>query len=579
MISNRFYQFLPLITLMITPFFVAYYYEERLVSSIYKTDFYFIWIAGFFCWIYNIYFNPPRCTSYVTKICTLACVYAFFNYLLKAKGDENSIYALITLIFCLGIIHYLRSISIFKRYLILASIIFIFCIQIFEGISQAIKNHEDSLAIKGSLCNSGFLANYLSALIPLFLSGLINIRVKWLRILFGGVFILAVILLSLTFARAAFIGSALGCFFVIFIPLKKIRNKKKLFIFGVGILILPALTVLLFNLKPESAIGRLTIYRVSTNIINDNPFIGIGPNRFSAVYNNYQSDYFKPEQSSISRQLIADNTFEAFNSIVQIIVEYGFIGFALLMLLIWQLVKDWSYEREKDKNWLKIGSIGCVISILMASLFSNPFHVTPILFAFVYHLAIVFSRTENLNLNIAPTKISLLMITMTFCMFILYFGIKHHYAESAWDKASKSAMYDGFASANKYYKKAYPALKFSGEFLFNYGAEACLAKNYTLAIQLLEESKEYYSCSNLYVYLGDAYTGVEQFSLAEENYLKAIYMAPSHIYPKYQLIKLYRKWGRQEDAKLWALRTMQYPVKIKTSLANNIISELKKDFQ
>jgi hypothetical protein len=344
-------------------------------------------------------------------------------------------------------------------------------------------------------------------------------------------------------------------------------------------LIISVIAFLLYNLKPASAFGRLTIYKVSTNTISDHPLIGIGPNRFSAVYNNYQSGYFKKENHSIAAQLIADNTFEAFNSIVQVTVEYGLIGTIFFLLFIWLLIKHWLKDKDKNKNWLRIGSTGCIISILLASFFSNPFHVTPVLFVFIYHVAIVFPRTANHNVHTPARKISLAFATIVFGMLVLFFALKHHDAESSWDKAAKTAIYDGFSKANEDYKKAYPLLKFNGEFLFNYGAEASVAKNYALAIKLLEESKEYYSFSNLYVYLGNAYTEVGQFSLAEENYLNAIYMVPSHIYPKYQLIKLYEKWGKQEDAKLWASRTIQYPVKIKTPLTDDLISELKKNFQ
>lgn len=150
------------------------------------------------------------------------------------------------------------------------------------------------------------------------------------------------------------------------------------------LLILPVALLGLYKLKPASASGRLAIYTISLNIIIDHPLTGIGPNRFPAVYNNYQSEYFKTQQTTLQRQLLADNTFENFNSILQILVEYGIAGFIILLLILYQFLKGQrGGTKIHDKQWQRVGSAGCIASIIVCSLFSNPFHVTPVLFLFL----------------------------------------------------------------------------------------------------------------------------------------------------------------------------------------------------
>jgi len=153
----------------------------------------------------------------------------------------------------------------------------------------------------------------------------------------------------------------------------------------------------------------------------------------------------------------------------------------------------------------------------------------------------------------------------------------HYQAEKKWNMAAKAAVYDNFNEAKKLYENAYPWLKSNGDFLYNYGAEACLAGQYNLAINLLTRAKKYNSFSNLFVYLGDAYAAAGHYGLAEKNYLHAIYIAPSHIFPKFQLIQLYKKWGKPELARNWTIKTLHYPIKVRSDFVEFLVKELKKD--
>jgi hypothetical protein len=87
----------------------------------------------------------------------------------------------------------------------------------------------------------------------------------------------------------------------------------------------------------------------------------------------------------------------------------------------------------------------------------------------------------------------------------------------------------------------------------------------------LRQAKKYISLSNLYVFLGDSYAATGKDRFAEDNYLKAIYISPSHFYPKYQLIKLYKKQHMPDKERAWIDNTLRMPVKIASPLVDSIL--------
>lgn len=570
---------LPLSAFVVTSLIIAFLYNQRLSTRIFKNDFYLIWITGSICWSY-IFLKSSILLKHLGKIAFIGVAYIVFLCLIHSFPDENSIHVLITIVSCLGIIYYLRTVNNTSSGIVITVILLLsYFIQVLLGYFQAAEHNWESLSIKGQLYNSGFFGNYLASMIPLLLSGVTN-KInfsRYLRIGFLIAFFFVSLLIVFAGARAAYIGSTMGCLFVLFSLSRKINRNFKIF-FIASAIILFLMIIALYELKPASAKGRLTIYKISLDIIKNHPFTGIGPNRFAAVYNNYQAEYFKEKQASLPTQLLADNTLEAFNSFLQIVVEYGIIGFIIFFVIVYRIIKL-SNSRSKNhiSKWLHIASVGCIISIFICSLFSNPFHVTPILLIFAYHVSIILPIQKKDDRDIPWQRNLKIVPCIIFLALVFYFITLFHKAETSWYKASEAAKYDSFSEAKINYDNAYSTLKYNGDFLFNYGAEAAVAGNYRLAIILLEDAKKYNSSSNLFLFLGDSYSATRQYTLAEKNYLRAIYTVPSHIYPKYQLIQLYKRWNKPELVKTWIDKTLQYPVKIKSEITDELLEELKEE--
>lgn len=570
-----FLYFLTVIAVIASFLILPYFYNYRLSTGIFRNDFYLIWFTGCFCWLAYLLFSPIHFAT-IGIICVSGCSYVLLSCFFNSSLDESSFYTFINLLSFVGITLYLQTILSGKLFsIVLTAIIFSYLTQVVIGISQALENNWQSLSIKGQLHNSGFYGNYLASMMPFLFSTTLNKSASKLnfRLIALTLFVTVGLLLCLTLARAAIIGTLIGSL-VVFLYQFNFKRQSRVFASIILIMLVPLIAIASYKIKPASASGRLTIYEISLNIFKEHPFFGIGPNRFSAVYNNYQSEYFQAGDKPLYEQLLAENTLEAFNSLLQILVEYGIVGFLILAGFIYQLIRTQKRHKQTiEKIWLHAGSIGSIVAIVVCSLFSNPFHVTPILVTLAFHFAVILPKKVELKAT-KSTHSSLLLFYSFIALGIFYFVLLNYKAEKAWEKASNAAKYDSFPLAKKYYEEAFLTLKHNGDFLFNYGAEACLAGEYHLAAKLLESAKNYSSHSNLFIYLGDTYSGLNDFSRAEQNYLQAVYIAPSHIYPKYQLIQLYKRWNKQDLAKKWTFKTLQMPVKIKSEITYELLNEL-----
>lgn len=533
-----------------------------------------MWINGCTCWIALSFLCKPIANRITIPLNSAFC-YAFFLCLIKSFPDENSINAFITMVSCIGIIGYLRTVvtARYADFMLLA-----ICLSIIIQIVIAFGQYHNTGLIHGQLANSGAFANYLSALIPFLLTIVVSKQQsnRLLKIVTGIILAAATMLLLFTQARAAFLGVLVAFIYVLFATVKKNISNFRMLIVIVSTIMVPLLLFALYFLKPASAAGRITIYQVSAKIIHDHPFTGIGPNRFAAEYNNYQSDYFSTGEQPVSKQMLAADVLEAYNWVFQVLTEYGLIGLLLFIWILYEIIRKWCYNnKHHHTTWQQTGSIACILSLFVAGLFSNPFHLTPVLLLLVYHLSVITAPQRTKVLQPAKNKYGLFLALLISATVVVYIILEYR-ATKQWEKAATAGKLNDFEHARHFYDKAFPVLKYNGDFLFNYGAEACVAGDYRNAIFLLERAKLFNSLGAVRIFLGDAYTAAQQYQLAESNYLAAIYTVPSHIYPKYKLIQLYKKWGKTTLASEWTKRTLQFPVKISSEFSERLLQQLKE---
>lgn len=421
--------------------------------------------------------------------------------------------------------------------------------------------------------NPGSNANYLVAVAPFVLAIIIyvihgNLRWRiWLISLISLIFISCSFMLLKSNARIAWIAYiiSISCLLYYYdnrykVPLKvpKMRPPKWV-VLSTIILSIPILTILFYEYKPNSVLGRGLIYEISAPLTLHSPIIGLGLNRFESIYNLAQAEYLNTYDIQIDRILLADNVQYAFNEFLQITIEIGFIGLLITIITIYLIFNLECRSRNVNIYIICIGAKFSLLSILICSLFSYPFHSWSINVVAIFYLAIL-SVNAKVTSSLTTDRYWLICIPI----FIASAGleIRRYAALKKWENASHLAATDNFSKAVTLYKEIHPVLSKHGRFLFNYGSELSVAGRYFESQVVLEEAKRYYAHADLYLYLGHVYESLADSVRAESHFQISSDISPSKFTPKYYLLRFYFRTRQFTKAKILARNIINYPVKI-----------------
>lgn len=196
------------------------------------------------------------------------------------------------------------------------------------------------------------------------------------------VFFLGIIISVYFESRAFAVGFLLSFILTLFLYGKiKVKKWNLLLVALAGSFVL---LYAIFFVKTDSSLGRIFIYKISSQIHKDNWLNGIGIGKFKTVYMHYQADYFRKGKFTETELLLADNTYFAFNDYYQFIVETGIVGIFLLgifFLLIFLLIKRAVFSDRESV--ILLNAIGMLIALCIAACFTYVFNKLEFQFVFV----------------------------------------------------------------------------------------------------------------------------------------------------------------------------------------------------
>lgn len=334
----------------------------------------------------------------------------------------------------------------------------------------------------------------------------------------------------------------------------------------------------IYQFKKGSSDGRLFIWKVSSKIIKDHPIFGIGFDRFKTHYMNYQANYFS-SYGPTKETLVADNSYYAFNELIQFTVENGIIGILFLILVGYQIIKLQTAYKS-----LKIVSLLGILSICVFALFSYPMEILPIKLILTILLASLASYDSKKLIfqKSKPTK-ALKPVIVIAVVFILslnwkYFNGLNHSLKS-WKQALEHYQYGDYETSIATYKRAYPYLKNNGDFLMNYGKALAMNSSNIEAIEVLNQAQKHLNTTIIETALGDVYKNTKQYDKAETAYKRAANMIPSRFYPLYLLAKLYETKGDTKNAVAMAKTILKKDVKVSSTAIKEIQQEMQELIQ
>lgn len=345
-------------------------------------------------------------------------------------------------------------------------------------------------------------------------------------------------------------------------------------------LCLAILAVILLSLSIfidfDSSKGRLLIYKISLSIWQDHFFTGIGHNRFEAVYNSYQEQYFRSGTYSNSELLLADNTYYAFNDYLQFAIEHGITGiitmlayFLFLTELIHYLIKN---NRDELKSIVFFASQ--IIAISFASFFTHLFEqliVVCILISSIITLCLM-----AYNVGIYKRIALLLLINISVICISNREYILNVQAFKQWDDAVQLSKTGAKKASIQFYKKAYSNLRHNYNYLLSYGNTLQELHHFGLALEIYSQASNLQISNRLLDNMASCHQSLGNIYQAEHFYLRSVFTVPNRFVNRCHLFNFYLATCQMKKASNCGLSILNLPVKIPSSKIDEIRTDVSR---
>lgn len=432
-------------------------------------------------------------------------------------------------------------------------------------------------AFRGSFDNSGKLGIYLAILYPCTLYMMLKSskRTFAYRSFLLTVIVLLILFLLLSLSRIAWISVFVSSVIMAswYVQSKK---KRRFFYLLVGILTVVLVSAILL-IKQDSASGRVLVWSITAQHLSDYWLVGTGYGRFSSVYNLWQSDYFSAREIIDKNFYIADNTFFAFNEFLQTGIELGWLG-----MLLWIILTCWLVAALLKKSIWALS----LVAFLVTCQASYPFRIVEHQVLF-FSLLGLFSNSQIKNwksgffcFKIARTIFVsplLLMIPIIFFSITAIFCIYQYFSIPIWREARNEFSFDE-RKGIVLYTNANERLHVNAEFLLEYGVHLTETDSIHTAKEVIEKSKASFVSQIHLIELGYCYEQSGNYAIAEKYYQQAIYVSPSKLAPRYQLLLFYDKMGRIAEAQKVGKDILEITPKIKSDERAELIKNIVKKY-
>jgi O-antigen ligase len=449
----------------------------------------------------------------------------------------------------------------------------------------------------GTFGNPNHYAAYLVSVLPLAFGMylLLDDTHPGLRLLkyLGAITAMAIVLvLPGTQTRAAWLAGGVGMGFLVAIKYDvwgKVRTTlnrswKEIVAF-VSILAAFALVAgALFQYKPDSAAGRLLIWKITAGMIAEKPLFGIGYDRFAVDYDHHQAAYFGGGLRAESEQRLAQHTKHAHNDYLQIFAEGGAIGFLLFCGIIFSAlfagIKMWMHPtKESERSALMISAQASLVALLVNALFFFPLKMLETNLHFYLLLGLISAAGNNqevLRFQPGSTLKKVIGILLICCaVFLGYRMLQLKTAYDQWQIATHMVTFGNPERPLALSETILPLLNDNGEFLFFYGGLLYKSGRFADARQVFNECRKRFTDQNLEILLAQTCQQLGESEEAERHLRTAINMVPHKFHARYLLAKHYADRGDTTSALRVAEKIINLPVKVPSIAVTEIKNEAR----
>lgn len=429
-------------------------------------------------------------------------------------------------------------------------------------------------ALTGSFFNPGPYSGYLAMILPVCLYQWLVCGRRGGRVVAGGVMLLILCVLPAGMSRSAWLAAGVSCLCVYawhmdwtdkFRLLWQQQRQRVVMVVVGGFCVLLLAGYLLFVLKPDSARGRLFMWKITCRAIAEKPLTGYGIHNFAAACGNAQETYFAAGDYEPWEERVAGSPEYAFNEYLQAAVELG-IPLAVCLLVVVVLCL---YRGVRKGRY---GICGAILSLMIFSFSSYPLQLPVFIVTFGGLLVACLSgadRWQWLGLAVSVGIIG---------GFRLKNDLQVEQACREWMNARVLYNAGAYQSAEKEYGRLYPLLRDRASFLFEYGHGLHKQQQFSKSNRILKEALQR-SCDPMILnVIGKNYQQMGDCLSAEDWFIRSTHRLPGRIYPYYLLAKLYAEPSFRQPDKFekmkWMVLTKE--PKVHSTAIRQMREEIKK---
>lgn len=407
-------------------------------------------------------------------------------------------------------------------------------------------------ALTGSFFNPGPYSGYLAMILPVCLYQWLVCGRRGGRVVAGGVMLLILCVLPAGMSRSAWLAAGVSCLCVYawhmdwtdkFRLLWQQQRQRVVMVVVGGFCVLLLAGYLLFVLKPDSARGRLFMWKITCRAIAEKPLTGYGIHNFAAAYGNAQETYFAAGDYEPWEERVAGSPEYAFNEYLQVAVELG-IPLAVCLLVVVVLCL---YRGVRKGRY---GICGAILSLMIFFFSSYPLQLPVFIVTFGGLLVACLSgadRWQWLGMAVSVGIIGGLRLKN---------DLQVEQACREWMNARVLYNAGAYQSAEKEYGRLYPLLRDRASFLFEYGHGLHKQQQFSKSNRILKEALQR-SCDPMILnVIGKNYQQMGDCLSAEDWFIRSTHRLPGRIYPYYLLAKLYAEPSFRQPDKFEKMKWM-----------------------
>jgi tetratricopeptide (TPR) repeat protein len=398
--------------------------------------------------------------------------------------------------------------------------------------------------ITGSSHNPNVTAMFLVVALPSVLRLLKNRR-KFVQICTIIAVLLILFVIFKLLSRTAFIGLII---IVLMLFLQKSSKYKILIVSILTAIFLVWAIPKMYEMKQNSADGRLFVWKVAVNLIENQQINGCGYGMLQGAYNQFQGEYIANQDVSKTEKYNAEFIYNLMNDYLEMAVSGGIVGSLFYLLFIVSII---FYGIKKRDN--QYFALIAVVVFAVMSCFNICFVSPQIMLLFVYNAAIINANNakEHTKKRFSFSFIGVCFVVFVSFMIFNQLKLKH---------IVKNLKSKNINIAKQYVENSF---EFVDNELFNrlYG-DVFFAENE------FEKAEKYYQKSLLYVYhpavllkIARCEKKLQNYKNAENCLKKAANVQPMLFTPDFDLMMLYYQTGNIEKAKKTANRILTKPKK------------------